>query len=997
MRFRVLGPLRVRRDDSWVPVGAPKWRSLLAVLLINRDLPVSTSRLVDELWGETPPTRANDLVRNYVMRLRRFLGADGGTLLVREPAGYRLRCPPEDVDSEVFRHQVAEGVAELEAGDPALATALLRDALDLWSGEPLADVVPSPSVTAARRALGERRDLALDHRIEADLATGEHVTLTVELRRLLSENPWRERRWGQLMRVLHASGRRTEALEAYREFYGMLRDQQGVSPSRDLVELHQAILTAGHQHAPTEPAPPARGVGSARRPTDEVDAFPVSEPVYQLPADIADFTGRAEQLRTLRSVLAESAPGTAVPVAAICGPPGVGKTALALHTAHQLRSWFPDGQLYIRLGGGSGHPKEPIELLGEILRALGVPPGLLPASLEERASLYRSRLADRRVLLVLDDAGERPESLEPLIPGTAGCSVLITCRFRLTGLAGMRYVQLGPLSNQESYELLGLTIGRHRAARESGAAHEIVARYEGLPLAIRVVAGKLASTPHLPLAAFLRGLRAERTRLDSAEDGGTGVRAAISATYDALTPVAARSLDTLGVLHTETVSDWMFRLLAPWQADRALDELVSRYLLDIDAPGYDGWPVYRFHSLLRDYARERLFERDVDERRDVLRRLVAGVRQVAERAADRAGVYPTLPRPRAVTARPVPEETVRTIVEAPWEWLLGEKRTLSGVVADLVGHGLLEEAVGLLDSVRPYFESLGRQRELTALWRLVADALPGDDPLLPRARLAVAAAIGEFGDFSEARRLLEDVLRRHAGSLEPTEMLQVRLSLGYCHAGLRDQLGALREFRAFTALAERVDGVAPTLVVEGLCCEAGALTAAGRTAEADELFDIVESRLVAVDDPRCELRYLHGRTQHDLRLGEVARALRRAERGVELARSLHTMLAEITFLGFAGEARSRLGDHDQALSLLGAAHRRCVDIGHQSFQAMALTRLAEAHERAGAYSLAEETATRAVTLWRQLRADRRERTATEILARVRQRCDPRRERPSAAC
>ncbi|WP_016696904.1 AfsR/SARP family transcriptional regulator [Actinoalloteichus spitiensis] len=996
MRFRLLGPLRVRRDESWVPVGAAKWRSLLAVLLINRDLPVATSRLVDELWGETPPNRSDDLVRNYVMRLRRFLGEDGRTLLVREPAGYRLRCPPEDVDSEVFRRQVAEGVAELEAGDPALATALLRDALELWSGEPLADVPASPSVTAARRAFGERRDLALDHRIEADLATGEHATLTVELRRLLSENPWRERRWGQLMRVLHASGRRTEALEAYREFYGMLRDQQGVSPSRDLVELHQSILTAGHPHDRTEPVAATPAAGQGARPADEVDVLPVAEPVYQLPADIADFTGRAEELRELRSVLAESPTGTAVPVAAICGPPGMGKTALALHTAHQLRSWFPDGQLYIRLGGGCGQPKEPIELLGEVLRALGVPPGLLPVCLEERASLYRSRLADRRVLLVLDDAGEKPEALEPLIPGTAGCAVLITCRFRLTGLAGMRYVQLGPLSNRESYELLGLTIGRHRAERESSAAREIVARYEGLPLAIRVVAGKLASTPRLPLVAFLRGLREERARLDSAEDGETGVRAAISATYDALTPEAARSLDALGMLHTETVSDWMFRLLAPWQADRALDELVSRYLLDIDAPGYDGWPVYKFHSLLRDYARERLFERDVDERRGVLRRLVAGVRQVAEHAADRAGVYPVLPRPRPLTSRPVPPEVVRTIAEAPWEWLLSEKRTLSAVVPDLVGHGLIEDAVGLLGSVQPYFESLGRQRELTALWRLVADALAEDDPLLPRARLAVAAGTGESGDFSEARRLLEDVLRHHADRLEPTEMLQVRLSLGYCHTGLRDQLGAVREFQAFTALAERVEGVAPTLVVEGLCCEAGVLTATGRAAEAEELFDIVESRLAAVDDPRCELRYLHGRAQHDLRLGEPARALGRAERGVELARSLHTALAEITFLGFAGEARSRLGDHDKALSLLGAAHRRCVEIGHQSFQAMALTRLAEAHERAGAFSSAEETAAQAVTLWQQLRAERLERTTTEILTRVRQRRGQRWERPSAA-
>ena len=450
--FKVLGELEVIRGPQRLPLTAGKLRTLLAILLIRANQTVPVAELIDRIWEADPPHNAKLTLQTYVMRLRRALGDDGSIIQTR-PGGYLIELAGGQLDLLRFRDLVEQ--AGRQDGEAAVAT--LREALALWRGPALADVGSESLRRDEASALTEERLFALDRRIQLDIDLGRADQLIGELSKLTREFPLRERFWHQLMQALFQAGRPAESLRAYREARELLVDELGIEPGPALHELHEAILRNDLRLARSaEPAEPAQATQAAWAAQ------------CQLPLDVGDFVGRTPAIEELVRLL--TADG-AVPVVTVSGPPGVGKSALAVHVGHRLREVFPDGQWFLRLGGAGGSPRDPADALSELLRTAGVEGADVPASVDARAALLRARLTDRRVLLLLDDAAGA-EQVRPLLPGAAGSAVLVTSRSELSALAvfeGGRGVRLDGLDAGEAGALLGGGLGG-RALRGGPAA-----------------------------------------------------------------------------------------------------------------------------------------------------------------------------------------------------------------------------------------------------------------------------------------------------------------------------------------------------------------------------------------------------------------------------------------------------------------------------------------------------------------------------------------------
>ncbi|MBA8957138.1 BTAD domain-containing putative transcriptional regulator [Actinomadura namibiensis] len=412
--------------------------------------------------------------------MRRVLENDRTRPAVLRSAGdgYRLDVPDGALDLTGFDRRVAEA-ARLTAGgrsraDLDAARLLLTEALELWSGDPLAGL-PGPFAETQRSRLAERRLAARRSRLEIDLELGRYAEAVAELTALTAEHPLREDLHGLLMLALSRDGRQAEALAAYAALHRTLRSELGADPGPELRRLHARLLAGGPAPAPSGP-----------------DPDPVTRPA-SLPADLADFTGRADLVARLTARLT-APPGAAPTVIALFGAGGVGKTALAVHVAHRVRGDHPDGQLYVDLHGAGGDPAEPVAVLGEFLRALGVPDAALPESEAERAALYRTRLAGRRVLVLLDNARDA-EQVRPLLPGDPGCAVLVTGRAPTVGPAGAWSVPLRAFAADEASALFTGIVGEERAAAEPAAVAEVLRLCGHLPLAVRIVAARLAARP----------------------------------------------------------------------------------------------------------------------------------------------------------------------------------------------------------------------------------------------------------------------------------------------------------------------------------------------------------------------------------------------------------------------------------------------------------------------------------------------------------------------
>ncbi|MFI6323741.1 BTAD domain-containing putative transcriptional regulator [Nonomuraea sp. NPDC050556] len=469
LEFSLLGPVRGWRDGRELDLGSPQQRSLLAVLLLAEGRAVGLAQLVDALWGDDPPTSAIGTVRTYVSRLRAVIGGDRLTSLGNGYSAY----------GELDVTRFADLAARAErTSDAAVALRLLREALDLWQGEPLSGL-PGTYVDAQRVRLAELRFSIQERRVSIDLAAGRHREVIGELSTMCAEHPLRERPRALLMLALARAGRQVEALDVYADARRLLAEELGVDPGPELAATHAKVLAADASLAWPSPSAPRARTGTAPR---------------QLPADIADFTGRAVQQERLVRALRSGG------LATVGGVGGVGKTALAVHVAHAVAREFPDGQLYADLHGAT-------DVLAGFLRALGVDPG----EPGERAALFRATVAERRLLVLLDNATDA-DQVRALLPGSVGCAVLVTARERLTGLRADVHVELDGLSPGEAFALFSRIVGESRTAAERSAAADTVAACDHLPLAVRVAASRLAARPAWTVAHLRDRLADERRR-----------------------------------------------------------------------------------------------------------------------------------------------------------------------------------------------------------------------------------------------------------------------------------------------------------------------------------------------------------------------------------------------------------------------------------------------------------------------------------------------------
>jgi DNA-binding SARP family transcriptional activator len=616
LRFGVLGPLRVWRDETVVDLGPVQQRVVLAVLVLQAGRPVGRQQMINAVWGEATPRNAVNLVQRHVSGLRRALeperpGHTPSGLLAWTEAGYLLTVPKGALDLDVFESELSRARAARAAGQLREAAEALHSALELWRG-PVCDGLSSPFLDAQADRLDESRISVLEERIELDLAIGVHADLIAELRDLVAEHPLRERLHGQLMLALYRVGRQADALAAFRYARRRLHDELGVEPGAVLQQLHQQILAA-------DPGLVASAVADGI-----AEAIPITtrRPLpAQLPHQIPDFTGRDAELDRLDALLGRDhgGIGTGVVVAAIAGTAGVGKTALAVHWAHRISERFPDGQLWVNLRGfdPSGSAMKPAEAIRGFLDAFGVPPQQIPTSLEAQAALYRSLLAGRRVLILLDNAADE-DQVRPLLPGSPGCLVIVTSRNELPGLIvteGAQPVLVDLMSVPEARQLLSRRIGENRMAAEAQALGNIIALCARLPLALMLVAARAATHPGFRLSALAAELSEVGGSLDAfdSEDRATNVRAIFSWSYQRLSVSGQRLFRLLGLHFGPDISMAAVASLAGMpkaQVRHTLAELTRAHLVSERIPGR-----FAFHDLLRAYATEVAYSHDPDDYR----------------------------------------------------------------------------------------------------------------------------------------------------------------------------------------------------------------------------------------------------------------------------------------------------------------------------------------------------------------------------------------------
>ncbi|MFF7073765.1 AfsR/SARP family transcriptional regulator [Streptomyces pseudovenezuelae] len=601
VQLRLLGPVELVVRGNLVELGPPQRRTVLAALAVDAGRPVQVDVLAERVWGADRPDGARRALYAHVARIRRTCEATddspGDALrVVRRSGGYQLEAGPDQVDLHRFRRLTA--LARQRGQNLGVRASLLTDALALWRGEPLAGLEGQWIARVRETWRRERVDAAVRW-AQAELRGGDPDAVVAPLTELLEEHPLAEPLAEALMRALHATGDSAGALNCFAAIGQRLAEELGTDPGPRLREVHQAVLRGLPAATTALTNPDVTPV----RIRSTVDVIPA-----QLPMGVGGFTGRSEELARLRDILAAAGQQpTAVVISAVSGTAGVGKTALAVHWARQMSNAFPDGQLYVNLRGfDDGGAVSPARAVRAFLDALGVPPQNIPRGLDAQAALYRSLLAGRRVLILLDNARDAGQ-VRPLLPGAPGCLALVTSRNRLTGLAvaeGAHLLPLDLLGPAEARELLAVRLGPVRLATEPAAVDEIVVQCAGLPLALAVVAARAATEPRRPLAELAEELRTADRRLDplDGDDPSGGVRAVFSWSYRMLSPNAARLFRLLSLHPGPDAAPPAVAALAGVTEDSAqalLTELTDAQLLTEHRPGR-----YTFHDLLRAYAAE---------------------------------------------------------------------------------------------------------------------------------------------------------------------------------------------------------------------------------------------------------------------------------------------------------------------------------------------------------------------------------------------------------
>jgi DNA-binding SARP family transcriptional activator len=515
--IRLLGPTELLEHGRPANPGPAKRQAMLAALALEANRPVSLSRLIDAAWSDSPPRSAVANLRNHATALRKVLR----DRIVSRGGGYQLRLEPDELDVDTFRRLATQGRQALAAADPVIAEPALAAALRLWRGAAGDGLPRGTALEAQLESLDEHRLLAFEDLVDARLALGRHTDVLGELREHVARQPLRERAWGQTMLALYRTGDTGAALATYRQARSTLDEHLGVEPGPELSALHKAVLDRSPELQPM-------GHDGAMQPTITVrpraaaNRLPV-EPPRELPPDPAVLVGRTEELGF---VLAATRPGDRVRTPAavlIYGERGSGKATLAARAGHHLSTAFPDGQIYIDLNGQESATAE--RLVGRALRALGSPAGEVPDELDERIGRYRSWIAARRVLVIVNGASS-PAQIRPLIPTAPGSALIATSRERLETLDGVPRVHLGPLPAADARALLSAYVGEERLG-DTAATARLIHLCDGLPLALRIVAAQLAARPELSVRTLAERLARNRPGVLAYED--LAVRDAVTA------------------------------------------------------------------------------------------------------------------------------------------------------------------------------------------------------------------------------------------------------------------------------------------------------------------------------------------------------------------------------------------------------------------------------------------------------------------------------------
>jgi DNA-binding SARP family transcriptional activator len=918
LRVRILGPLMVVRNDEVQAGLSGASAALLGLLAMSVNRTVSRHAIVDALWGEDPPRSAIGIVHTYVSRLRSVLGTsarpDDGPL-VRDRLGYRLDLDDDQLDVLQFRRLVEIARRARADGDAAQAYRAYEQALEFWRGEPLADIDilrGHPAVTALADELAaavlEYADFA------ASGGGGWPDRVLPHLRALAARDRLDETSHARLMVALAAGGKQAEALRIYEDLRQRLDGQMGVLPGAEVREAHARIL---RQEIP--------GWGG-------LDHSAACWPVFQLPPAPADFTGRSAGCDKVIRAVTVSADHPGVPLVTISGPPGVGKTTLALYAAHKVRDQFPDGQLWVELAGSSARPREPSDVLGEVLRALGLSGPAIPDDFSERSVAYRSRLAGKRILVVVDDAATAAQ-VRLLTPGTAGCALLVTSRASLEGLDGARLVPLDVMTAGDAAGLLTRIVGPTRVGADPDAAADLVRACGSLPLALRIAGAKLAARPSWPLAAMVRRITGAHGRLSELQAGDLSVRASIASSYESLPERLRRAFRRLALLGPSDFAEWVTGALLgePGACDVA-GELAGRSLLTPLGVDATGEPRYRLHDLLRDYAAERLAEEPAAEKNEALERLVTAWLQLAQRANSHLPPEPYFPPP--VGEPPVGVVSVdmadRLTADAIG-WFTAERINLRTAVEQACQLGRVSLARQLAAAQCAFQYLQDRYDDADLIWRMISDAADrsGDhqgDAIY--ARLRVAASIVERGRAGDA---LADLTRCVEAAEQAGEPETLALAL-YWRAGCALDLGDLRQ-----AGEDVVRGVS-------MARQAGS-----------QVGDLNNLRALA-----NVLAYN----------GEVDRAVAVSQEAVAVAAGLGSAPYHLAALGNLANSCMQAGQYDRVVSLSLQRIDLTREIGDVRGEGLARGVLGDAYQRMGEYELAAHCLLQAISLFQNQHAHR---------------------------
>ena len=907
LRFNVLGPLEVWHGDALVAIPAGHTRVLLATLLLRANQPVPVDTLVNRLWedGAPNPDRAKATLQMVVRRLRQALG---DTDVVRTSTNaYLVRVEPEFLDLHRFRTLAANG--------------RYAEALALWRGEPLSDLESDALHREEVEPLLDERLVVLERRIEVDLAAGRADVLVPELRALTRAYPLRERFWGQLMLALHGSDRQAEAFAAFREVSELLAEELGVDPSEYLRTVHRTVLA-----------------GEAR------PALTPWTALCQLPPDTADFIGRDDLCAEASGVLTDE-PRTAVPVVAITGAPGTGKSTLTIRIAHALRDRFPDGQLFVRLDGAGATPRDPAEVLAELLTAVGLNPAAMPDRLEARAAAFRSRIADRAVLLVLDDAAGF-DQVRHLLPGTASSAVLISSRHQLGGLPGVRPLRVPPLAASSSFALLSRMIGEDRVEAEPAAAAAIVEACGGLPLALRIVGARLAARRSLPLAKLADRLADERRRLDELAAGDLEVRAGLELSYEALPPDAALALRRLGLLGASDVASWAVKALTGLDdPEQPIEQLVEANLLEEVGRDATGEPRYRLHDILAVYAAE-LAEGDEGSAaglRDYLDTLTALADAACQRLAVSVDEQPLPPiEPSNVLAPPEVERLTADHVK----WLLVEQVQLDRAVETACRLGWASTAVALFERTIRYLDVYIPLDRVVELAERVRDILHAQHD----ARTAWRVEYHRLYELLK-RSVDDDLLRglercaeeyRRYGDTAG-EAITLATLAHYRHMNGRES-GIDLARRAVEVARGSGSRIAYCSTVRELALILGE---SGHYEESLSCFEEALEVCREVGSPVSECQVYYGIARSALDNGDLERASEAMDRAVEVLRTIDEPRGAGWVTNLAGRVKLAVGDHEEGVRLAGEAYRIFVGIGEGIGVVNAVASMAEGYLELG--------------------------------------------------